>query len=142
MGEVVVEITMSLDGYVAGPDPTLEDPLGKDGMRLHEWAFDAESWRELHGLEGGSANVDSELIEASVASTGAVIMGRKTFDSLPGLLPGRRHIVLTRDAGWDAEGAEVAHNVDEALTRAGNESISVIGGAEIFALFMPLADRI
>jgi len=71
-----------------------------------------------------------------------MIMGRRTFDSLPGLLPGRRHIVLTRDRSWSAEGAEVVHSVDEALALASEESVSVIGGAEIFELFLPLADRV
>jgi len=71
-----------------------------------------------------------------------MIMGRRTFDSLPGLLPGRRHIVLTRDRSWSAEGAEVSHSLDEALALAGEEPVSVIGGAEIFALFLPLADRV
>ena len=72
----------------------------------------------------------------------AMVMGRKTFESLPGLLPGRRHIVLTRDAGWSAHGAEVAHDVDEALQVARDERVSVIGGAHIFALFLPLASRL
>ena len=72
----------------------------------------------------------------------AMIMGRKTFDSLPGLLPGRRHIVLTRDRDWSAEGAEIAHDVEEALALAGDGPLSVIGGAEMFALFLPLATRI
>ena len=71
----------------------------------------------------------------------AMIMGRKTFESLPGLLPGRRHIVLTRDPNWRPDGAEVVHSVDEALARAGDEPVSVIGGAEIFELFAPKADR-
>ena len=72
----------------------------------------------------------------------AMVMGRKTFDSLPRLLPGRRHIVLTRDADWQADGVEVAHDVEEALRLAGTEPVSVIGGADIFALFLPLADRV
>ena len=72
----------------------------------------------------------------------AMIMGRKTFDSLPGLLPGRRHIVLTRDDNWSAPGAEVARDVDGALALAGQEPLSIIGGADIFALFLPLADRV
>jgi dihydrofolate reductase len=72
----------------------------------------------------------------------AMVMGRKTFESLPGLLPGRRHIVLTRDTTWQADGAEVVRDVEEAIALAGAEPISVIGGAEIFRLFMPLADRI
>jgi dihydrofolate reductase len=71
----------------------------------------------------------------------AMVMGRKTFESLPGLLPGRRHIVLTRDRGWSAEGAEAAHDVDEAV-RVACDRVSVIGGADIFELFMPLADRV
>ena len=69
-----------------------------------------------------------------------MIMGRKTFDSLPGLLPGRRHIVLTRDSAWSAEGAEVARTAEEAIMLAGPDRVSIIGGAEIFALFEPIAD--
>jgi dihydrofolate reductase len=71
----------------------------------------------------------------------AMIMGRRTFESLPGVLPGRRHIVLTRDKTWSADGAELAHSVEDALALAGDEPISVIGGAEIFELFLPYADR-
>ncbi len=71
-----------------------------------------------------------------------MIMGRKTFDSLPGLLPGRRHIVLTRDRNWSAPGAEVVHSVDDAMALAGDCDVAVIGGAEIFALFMPIATRL
>ncbi len=68
-----------------------------------------------------------------------MIMGRKTFESFPAALPGRRHIVLTRDRAWRAEGAEVAHSPAEALALAG-EDAAVIGGAEVFALFE--ADRV
>jgi dihydrofolate reductase len=71
-----------------------------------------------------------------------MIMGRRTFDSLPGLLPGRRHVVLTRDRRWSAPGAEPAATVEEALALAGDQPVAVIGGAEIFELFLPLADRI
>ena len=71
-----------------------------------------------------------------------MVMGRKTFDSLPGLLPERRHIVLTRDPVWSGDGAEVAHDVDAAIALAGAPIVMVIGGAEIYRLFLPLADRI
>ncbi|MEM1053322.1 MAG: dihydrofolate reductase [Pseudomonadota bacterium] len=75
-----------------------------------------------------------------------MIMGRKTFESLPGLLPGRRHIVLTRHDEWTSEGAEVVHGVEEALdlARDGNETreIAVVGGSAIYDVFRPLADRI
>jgi dihydrofolate reductase len=72
----------------------------------------------------------------------AMIMGRKTFDSLPGVLPGRRHIVMTRDPSWRVDGVEVAHNVDQALRLAGADEVSVIGGAAVFEEFEPIADRI
>jgi dihydrofolate reductase len=70
-----------------------------------------------------------------------MIMGRKTFDSFPAPLPGRRHVVLTRDPSWSAEGAEVAHTPDAALALAGGDA-AVIGGADVFALFLDRADRI
>ena len=68
-----------------------------------------------------------------------MVMGRKTFESLPGLLPERRHIVLTQDESWSAPGAEVVHSVEEAVRLADAERVSIVGGAEIFALFMPYA---
>lgn len=71
-----------------------------------------------------------------------MIMGRKTFESLPGLLPGRRHIVLTRDTAWAAEGAEVAPSIEAALALAGDGEVAVVGGAETYRLFMPLAERV
>jgi dihydrofolate reductase len=70
----------------------------------------------------------------------AMIMGRKTFDSLPGLLPGRRHVVLTRDAAWHRDGADVVHSVDQALAVAG-EGAAVIGGAEVIAAMEAHATR-
>ncbi|MCJ8190539.1 dihydrofolate reductase [Sphingomicrobium aestuariivivum] len=73
---------------------------------------------------------------------GAMIMGRKTFESLPGRLPGRRHIVLTRGSYWKADGADVVHDVESALALAGEDPVWVIGGAEIFKLFLPHAHRI
>ena len=84
-----------------------------------------------------------EDLQRFVAHTSGtpMIMGRKTFESLPRLLPGRRHIVLTRNRGWSAEGAEVAHTVEDALALAGEGDVTVIGGVEIFELFAPHATR-
>ncbi|MDX6402518.1 MAG: hypothetical protein QOF27_3124 [Gaiellaceae bacterium] len=79
MTKVVLDLSMSLDGYVAGPNQTLDEPLGKGGNDLHEWAFAAASWRESHGRSGGEENADSKVIEESLAGTGAVIMGRRMF---------------------------------------------------------------
>ena len=71
-----------------------------------------------------------------------MVMGRKTFESLPGLLPKRRHIVLTRDREWSAAGAEVAHDIHQAMElTSDNDDIAVIGGADIFAMFEPFATR-
>ncbi len=70
-----------------------------------------------------------------------MVMGRKTFESLPGLLPGRRHVVLTRSRNWQADGAEVAHTVAGAVALAGSGDYSVIGGGEIFAAMAKLATR-
>lgn len=72
----------------------------------------------------------------------SMVMGRKTFDSLGRLLPGRQHIVLTRDPAWSAEGADVAGDVESALALADKPAVSVIGGADIIRLFLPVADRI
>jgi len=81
MARITLDISMSLDGFVAGPDPTLEDPLGKRGMELHEWVFGLAAWRAEHGMEGGETGPDSDLVAEYVASYGAVVMGRhpKTF---------------------------------------------------------------
>lgn len=88
-------------------------------------------------------HLPADLKRFKALTMGSVmVMGRKTFDSLPGLLPGRRHVVLTRERNWFAMGAEKAHCVDDALRMAGEERISVIGGADVFALFLPMADRI
>lgn len=71
-----------------------------------------------------------------------MIMGRKTFDSLPGVLPGRRHIVLTRDESWRHDGVEVAHSKEEALDLANGDAVTIIGGEAIFAMFHDDAERI
>ena len=71
-----------------------------------------------------------------------MIMGRKTFESLPGMLPGRRHIVLTRDRNWEADDAEIVDSVEQALKIANAPHIAVIGGAEIYKAFLDRADRI
>ncbi len=79
MAKLTFEITMSLDGFVAGPNPTLEQPLGEGGDRLHQWAYGLRSWRESHGLEGGEENPDSDLLAESIRNNGAILMGRKMF---------------------------------------------------------------
>lgn len=96
------------------------------------------------GREGGLPwKIPADLRRFKMLTQGTpMIMGRKTFDTLPGLLEGRRHIVLTRDANWQEEGTEVVHSFEEAVRIANAPHVSVIGGAEIYRLFLPLADRI
>jgi dihydrofolate reductase len=79
MSSVTSQISVSLDGFAAGPNQSPEDPLGEGGMRLHEWALATASWREAHGLEGGERNADAEVIADAVTGVGAYIMGRKMF---------------------------------------------------------------
>ena len=79
MTRVTAQISISLDGYIAGPDQTLDEPLGKGGLRLHEWALQSEGWRRQHGLEGGERNVDSDVAAKNLDGLGAFVMGRKMF---------------------------------------------------------------
>ena len=79
MTSVKSHISISLDGFVAGPNQSLENPIGEGGMRLHEWAFETDSWREQHGMEGGDPSADAEVADEVVQSVGAYIMGRNMF---------------------------------------------------------------
>ena len=79
MSSVTSQISISLDGFLAGPDQSFEDPLGKGGVRLHEWALATVSWREQHGREGGESGGDSAVIEEAVEGVGAYVMGRNMF---------------------------------------------------------------
>ena len=75
---------MSLDGFVAGPDQSVKNPLGVGGMRLHGWVFPLKIWRAMQGLEGGEVNESSAVVEESRANVGATIMGRNMFGGHPG----------------------------------------------------------
>lgn len=77
-------ISMSIDGYVAGPNQSVEHPLGTGGERLHEWAIRLAEWRAPHGLEGGEVSESSRVLQESTANIGATIMGRNMFGGHPG----------------------------------------------------------
>ena len=79
MSSVTSQISISLDGFVAGPHQSLENPIGEGGMRLHQWLFETDTWREQEGLEGGAGGVDSEVVGEVFRNVGAYIMGRKMF---------------------------------------------------------------
>jgi dihydrofolate reductase len=75
---------MSLDGFVAGPNQSVDNPLGIGGMRLHKWAFELAAWRAPHGLEGGETNASTKVVEELLANVGATVMGRNMFGGHPG----------------------------------------------------------
>jgi dihydrofolate reductase len=152
MTRLIADITMSLDGFVAGPDPSLEDPLGKGGEQLHEWLFAAQAWQEAHGRGGGEANQDSDVIAEHIAILGATIMGRRMFsggeggwDDDPrangwwGDEPPFRHpvFVLThheRDP-LDLDGTTItfvtdgiASALEQARAAAGDKDVQIAGG--------------
>ena len=76
---IYAQLSISRDGYLAGPDPSLEEPLGRGGMQLHEWVFRLTAWRREHGLEGGEEGPESAWVEEVASRTGAYVMGRRMF---------------------------------------------------------------
>ena len=79
-GKVYAEMSMSLDGFIAGPNAGPDNRMGDGGDRLSEWIYGLESWREPHGLQGGAKNPDNEVVKESFARMGAVVMGKRMFD--------------------------------------------------------------
>jgi dihydrofolate reductase len=149
-----LRISMSLDGFAAGPQQSVDNPLGVGGMRLHEWVFPLKAWRKMHGMEGGEVNESSAVVEASLADIGATIMGRNMFGGHPGGWDARQPwngwwgdnppfhhpvFVLTHHARqplrmqggtifhFVTQGIEVA--LDQAKRAAGGKDISLAGGA-------------
>jgi dihydrofolate reductase len=84
MSKLRFKISMSLDGFVAGPNQSVENPLGIGGESLHEWAFQLAAFRAPHGMEGGEVNESTPVVEESLANIGATVMGRNMFGGHPG----------------------------------------------------------
>jgi dihydrofolate reductase len=84
MSKLRFRISMSLDGFVAGPEQSVDDPLGKGGMRLHDWVFGLAAFRREHGMEGGDVDESTPVVEAALANIGATVMGRNMFGGHPG----------------------------------------------------------
>jgi dihydrofolate reductase len=122
MSRLRFKISMSLDGFVAGPSQSLENPLGIGGMRLHEWVFPLTVWRSSQGLEGGEVNASSPVVEESTANIGATIMGRNMFGGYPG--PWNTTNPWT---GWWGDNPPFHHPVF-VLTRYPRESLAMEGG--------------
>jgi dihydrofolate reductase len=155
MSKLRLKMSMSLDGFVAGPNQSVNDPLGVGGMRLHEWVFPLAVWRKSQGLEGGIVNDSSRVVEESMANIGATIMGRNMFGGHPGpwdankpwngwwgANPPFHHpvFVLTHHprAPLELEGGTsftfVTGGINEALDQArraaGGKDVSLAGGAK------------
>jgi dihydrofolate reductase len=123
-----LDISMSLDGFVAGPNPTLEQPLGEHGERLHDWITRLSSWREQHGLMGGESNADAEVVSESIGTTGAVVMGRRMFSGGAGAWEDD-----PRADGWWGEEPPfrapvfvVTHHAREPLPRQGGTTYTFV----------------
>jgi dihydrofolate reductase len=156
MARLILDISMSLDGFVAGPNQTLDAPLGESGERLHEWVFALKSWREPHNLPGGETNVDSEVVEEHLRSIGATVMGRRMFsggegaweedpkaDAWWGDDPPFHHPVfvlthharepVTKEGGttftFVTDGIESA--LEQARAAAGEKDVAIGGGADV-----------
>ncbi|MDX6708270.1 MAG: hypothetical protein QOI48_4116 [Solirubrobacteraceae bacterium] len=156
MAKLTLNISMSLDGFIAGPNQTLEEPLGQGGSGLHEWALAALSWRERHGLPGGEASTDSDVIEESVGNIGATVMGRRMFSGGEGpwesdpnadgwwgghppfghpvfILTHHARQPVTKQGGttftFVTDGVQAAF--DQARAAAGDKDVAVGGGADV-----------
>jgi dihydrofolate reductase len=156
MARLTLEISMSLDGFIAGPNRTVEQPLGDGGDQLHEWMFGLASFRERHGLSGGTRNADDDVVRESLDTAGAVLMGRRMFSGGEGPWEddpvadgwwgddppfGEPVFVLTHHARetvkkqggtsftFVTEGIEAA--LDQAREAAGDKDVAVAGGANL-----------
>jgi len=155
MAQVILDISVSLDGFVAGPRPTLDEPLGEGGELLHEWAYPLKSFQERHGRSGGETNVDSELMDEGLRDRAATVMGRRMFSGGAGPWeddpnargwwgddPPFRHpvFVVTHHAReplvlgattftFVTAGVEAA--IEQARAAAGDRDVVVAGGAAI-----------
>src|SRR5260370_17995839 len=152
MGLVFCQISISLDGFVAGPNQSLDNPLGEGGLRLHEWVFPTAAWRRMEGQEGGEDGPDSDVVAEVSEGVGTYIMGRKMFGGGPGgwdeewkggwgpdppyhvpvfRLPHHPRDPLTMEGGttfnFVTDGIESA--LEQAQAAAGGRKVSIGGGA-------------
>src|SRR5215217_5956036 len=144
MGKVHADISMSLDGFVAGANAGPQNALGDEGDRIQQWMYDVESWRERQSLEGGQSNQDDEVSKERFARSGAYVMGRRMFDEgevgWADPPPFRAPVfVLTRQARepWVRQGGTtftfVTDGIESALKQAraatGDKDVRIAGGA-------------
>lgn len=161
MAKLTLDISVSLDGFIAGPNRTLDQPLGEGGDRLHQWAVALRSWRESHGKSGGEVNADSDVVDEALRETGATVMGRRMFsggqgpweddpnaDAWWGDDPPFHHPVfvlthhpretVTKQGGttftFVTDGIEAA--LEDARAAAGDKNVAVAGGADVVQQYL------
>lgn len=151
MRKVTLDMSMSLDGFIAGPNDSVESPLGAGGERLHQWVFGLASWRQRHGLPGGETNPDADVFDESFKATGAVVMGRRMFDfgerywgdNPPFHLPvfvvthnARETLVKEGGTTFTFVNNGIESTLQQARAAAGDKDVSVAGGADIIQQFL------
>jgi len=159
MGKVTCQISISLDGFVAGPNQSLDNPIGEGGLRLHEWVFATASWREQQGQTGGENSVDSEVVGELFQNVGAYIMGRKMFgggdgswdtswkgwwgDDPPYHVPvyvlthhARDPLPMQGGTTFSFVTSGIGSALEQARSAAGDRDIAIAGGAHTVQQFM------
>ena len=122
MSRLRLKISMSLDGFVAGPRQSVDNPLGIGGMRLHEWVFPLAVWRAMQGLQGGEVNESTRVVEESLVNIGATVMGRNMFGGHPGSWDAKKPW-----KGWWGDDPPFHHPV-LVLTHHAREPLRLEGG--------------
>src|SRR5437588_6209031 len=123
MSKLRCHISISLDGFVAGPNQSAENPLGEGGERLHEWAFALAAWRQSHGKQGGEVNESTRIMQESRANVGASVMGRNMFGPIGGGAWGDEQWT-----GWWGEDPPYPHPVF-VLTHHPRDPVEMQGGS-------------
>ena len=161
MSKFRCDISVSLDGYVAGPNQSEEEPLGEGGENLHDWVVSLASWREAHGREGGEVNESTRVVEEARENVGAAVMGRNMFGPPSGgdwgdgewigwwgenppyhypvfVLTHHPREPLEMEGGttfnFVTDGAEAA--LEQAKAAAGGKDVAVWGGAEVINQYL------
>jgi dihydrofolate reductase len=160
MAELRTSLSISLDGFLAGPNPSKEIPLGEGGEQLHDWVFDLEAWRKPHGKPGGEVNASTPVAEEMQANIGAVVMGRGMFGGGPGpwgdkpwdgwwgdeppfhapvfVLTSHAREPLVKEGGttfyFVTDGIESA--LEQAKDAAAGQDVSLAGGADVFRQYL------
>ena len=152
MSPVTCQISVSVDGFVAGPNQSLDHPLGEGGTRLHDWAIATEAWQRQHGSGAGEPGVDSQVVEESVQGVGAYIMGRRMFggghgpwdetwtgwwgEDPPFHVPvfvlthhAREPLAMQGGTTFTFVTDGIASALEQARTAAGDKDVAIAGGA-------------